>query len=66
MEQPISACFTFVQLRGQDTFIRGTLGYQHDGQEARQEWAFRVPGLEEAEDALQWMQMALARACDGV
>ncbi len=66
MKETISACFTFVQLPGQDTWIRGTLGYTEDGHEGRQEWAFKVPDLEDAENPLQWMQMALARACDGV
>lgn len=66
MQEPIAACFTLVQWPGREAAINGTLTFSEDGIECQQQWAFRVGDLADAETALQWLQMALARACDGV
>lgn len=66
MKEPISACFTLVQMPGKDATIAGNLISNEDGIEAKQHWSFAVGKLEDAEHPLQWLQMALARACDGV
>jgi len=66
MKEPISACFTLVQMPGKEAVVKGTLLSNEDGLESKQDWSFRVGELEDAEHPLQWLQMALARACDGV
>lgn len=66
MNEVISACFTFVQLPGTDTSIAGHVRATVNGIEVKQEWAFSAGPLEDASTPLEWLQMALARACDGV
>lgn len=66
LKEPISACFTLVQMPGRDAHVGGNLISNEDGIETKQTWSFAVGPMEDAESPLQWLQMALARACDGV
>jgi hypothetical protein len=66
MKEKIGACFTFVQLPGDVLAINGHVTSCEDGIEHTQRWEFTGGDLDDAESPLQWMQMALARACDGI
>lgn len=66
MKRPITACVTIVQTPEMDAHVSVTLVSFEQGIEAGQKWSFSVGKLEDADDPLQWLQMGLARACDGV
>jgi hypothetical protein len=66
MKRPITACVTLVQLPGGDARVGVTLCSFEEGIDAAQDWSFAIGRLEDADHPLQWLQMALARACDGV
>lgn len=66
MNEPIGACFTLVQLPGSELRITGHVTSNEDGIASTQQWSFNGGDLADASTPLEWLQMALARACDGV
>lgn len=66
MKEPISACFTLVQMPEGECHIDGHLTSNEDGIAEKQQWSFSAGRLEDASNPLEWLQMALARACDGI